>query len=276
MAFTPIDPTKAEVRTQQVDGQLQFDFYIPRGAKGEAGGFVTPTLIPPDQDLNLFISPGDYRLQSTAATLALNYPRASMGGMMRVVATGGGSPIVSQIVQPLPAQNVRGLFQRSLVSGTWSGWHFLASQIVDQTAGRAIYTWDDVNNRSQLVFGDTGIRLLNLDNGFVGSLAIRRVNSIVTITGNIQRPPGGTLNGVFLNALPVGFAPDNTAWIYQPVRHNGSGAWFSFYRKNTELSFTDSAGEADGSQVRFHSSWSTVQPWPTSLPGTASGTIPDK
>ena len=41
-----------------------------------------------------------------------------------------------------------------------SKWKNVPSQRVDTTAGRAVYVWDNVNNREQLAFGDTGYRAL--------------------------------------------------------------------------------------------------------------------
>lgn len=248
-----------------------FDFDIPQGEKGDPGGLTDGTALG-SADLNTIVASGVY-IQTSA--IGSNYPVGSPLGTLIVHRNLAGT----RIVQYFHSHNInfagRVTFMRGYVDGVWRPWTTLASQRVDQTAGRAIYTWDDVNHREQLVWGDTGLRQITADNGYVGAVNLRRVGNLVTCTATISRPPGGSLNGIFLTAVPAGFGPDVTSWVYQPVRHNSGTGWFSFYRKNTELSFVDSTGDVDGSQVRFSSSWSTLQAWPTTLPGVASGSIPN-
>ena len=274
MARTPDDPTKAQVWVDRVGNKFNFEFYFPQGPKGDAGGFVSPTLLLEGTDLNQIVSPGDYRIQSTFATLLLNFPRATMGGMLRVVATGGGSPIVHQMVLPLPAQNVRGLYQRSLVSGTWSAWQFLGSQVVDQTAGRTITTWDDVNNRSQLIYGDTGLRTIttNLLSGTCNLATLRRINNMVTFRlVTWAKDPAGIGNET-IYTLPDGFRPDQT--IFSGVGSQRGTANICQFDVGSAGSIVQQAPLLT-SGVQLNLSWFTNQPWPTTLPGTASGSIPN-
>ncbi|WKW85558.1 hypothetical protein SEA_LAKSHMI_1 [Arthrobacter phage Lakshmi] len=246
-----------------------------KGDKGDAGPFNTGTYLA-QSDLNTILTVGPYRQTlSTDATPERNYPYASSG--LLEVWSGQSATELLQKYTPYSGANAAGrMFAiRRYGSSTWSPWVHYRSSRIDQTAGRVLYEWDDVNNREQLVYGDTGFRQLTLENGYLGGLYLRRVGSMVNLSGTITRPVGGSLNGIFYSQIHIGFRPQNSNWVHHPVRHSNNAAWFSFYRKYTEYTFENSTGDNDSAQVRIDVTWMTVDPWPTALPGIAAGTIPN-
>lgn len=277
MALTPTDPTKAEIWIRGTAPNQIIDLYVPRGAKGDPGGFVEGTELGTNH-LNTIVTPGIYKQTTSANVSSANgYPFSGIVASLMVTRAR-----TQDIIQTLrPGNGVRAgatIYERASgdTGTTWSAWRVYASQRTDQSAGRAIYGWDDLNNREQLIYGDTGLRIITLENGYSGTFYLRRVGNIVNATGTVVRPPGGSFNGKFLT-IPSGFAPSTSTWVYTAVRNNGSSATFWLYRQNTDLTFTDSnaGNETDTSQTRIDVSWTTNQAWPTTLPGTASGSIPN-
>ncbi|ALY09404.1 minor tail protein [Arthrobacter phage Joann] len=246
-----------------------------KGDKGDAGGIVLGTALS-TSDLNTIITAGTYyQSDALTGTLARNYPKETIAGTLMVL-QGSTSNLVKQIFYPYNgAFQGRVFYSRQYNTNAWSGWAVHSSTRVDQTAGRAIYLWDDLNNRDQLVSGDTGVRSIPMDNGYLGSLFIRRQGYTVTLNGAVKRPPGVSINGTFLISIPDGFKPQSVAWTFFPVRHSPNPSWGTLYRKAYELVFENLTGDTDAGEARFEISWTTVQAWPTVLPGSASGTIPN-
>jgi len=276
MVFTPTDPMKAEVRVIGEAPNQSLDFYIPRGPKGDPGGYTAATSLGLS-DLNNITVPGLYRQSlSTSATPDRNYPSASSGTLE--VFEGQNSADLTQRWTPWGGVSAVGrnmFIRRRDGAGTWSTWVVYMSGRVDQTAGRAVYLWDHLNNRDQLIWGDTGWRTITLDNGFRTTLMLRRFGSTVTIRGAIACPTGtASMNGTFLTTVPTGFGPGTGTWVFYPVRSNVGSTWFTLYRKGNELAFEGSPVVADGNETRIEVSWQTTDTWPTSLPGTGT-TIPN-
>lgn len=241
----------------------------PQGVQGIAGGFVVSTNINAGTSLDTITTPGLY-LNTTANAAAAP---SNTSGHLEVIS---GASWILQRFTVLSEQRVYWMRRRDSGSA-WGPWVTYQSNRFDTAGGRALYTYDWANNRDQRIYGDTGIRNLTLDNGFVGALTLRRYNDTVSLAGAIKRPPGGSLNGTFLTSVPVGFAPASSVWTYTMVRHSGNAAGFWLYRKNTELTFIESVpgNETDAVEVRFEVSWTTTQNWPSVLPGTAIGAIPN-
>ncbi|AZS07980.1 hypothetical protein SEA_GREENHEARTS_1 [Arthrobacter phage GreenHearts] len=243
------------------------------GTKGDPGGIVLGTLITGPADLNDYKTPGVYRTTTTANIL--NLPWAFVG-TLTVWQNNNATPMFWQEYTPVTSGGAQVYWRRAFgPTQVWGPWRSYTSTRVDTTAGRAIYQWDDLNLREQLMYGDTGFRQLTLENGYLGGLYLRRWGSMVNLTGTITRPVGGSLNGIFYSQIHIGFRPQNSNWVHHPVRHSNNAAWFSFYRKYTEFTFENSTGDSDAAQVRIDVTWMTVDPWPTVLPGIASGTIPN-
>lgn len=274
MAFTPTDPTKAEVRVTGTAPNQQLDFYIPRGAKGEPGGIVLGTILG-TTDLNSITTPGTYR-QSDASgasgSLANNYPFTGSYGTLNVFGT-----TASDVVQEFHLQSynnavdARRVYRRAKSNGVWSPWRCYNSTRVDQTAGRVIYQWDDLNSREQIIYGDTGWRsIVGMSVAGVGTLHIRRVGQMVTINAvGVNSTAGASYVTIFASGQLPGFVPSITM---RSVATTAAGA----------ARILDIAGglemrlfAPEAAPYSFSIAYPTNDAWPTTLPGTASGTIPN-
>lgn len=277
MVFTPVDPTKAEVRVTQDGGQLFFDFYIPRGAKGEPGGITQPAQIAPGTDFNNITTSGLY--WSLGADLAgfTNAPSPLPAGTalsMMVVAR--SSTILDQHVTLTSTSTIAKVrMERSQITGTWGPWRATPSwTLKDDTTGRQAYFYDWQNNRSNLLYGDTGRRnISSLANGTFsggGKLTIRREGSMVDLYC-VGWMPGADGVVQLLNAsLPNGFRPSNSrSWFGV---QNGSPVLCTLAFDASTLAVVSNA--ATTHPVSFSFAFSTTDPWPTALPGSADGAIP--
>jgi hypothetical protein len=251
------------------------------GLKGDPGGWVVSGL--GDVNLNTVTTPGlYYPIQGSYITTANNYPVASTGGYVEVVRWSAGSPLyVIQTVHVRGEGAVsggigsRGFYRRvTNDSVTWSGWSYYGPQRVDTTAGRAIYQFDNLNNRDQLIYGDTGLRdITSLTTGNVGFMYIQRngynvtltarsVNAASTVSGVRTILAGGLIPGFTPNQMPRGIAYTFAGASYM-LEVLGSG----------EVRLYTAATTIDGQS--FTMNWVTNSVWPTTLPGAASGSIPN-
>lgn len=150
-----------------------------------------------------------------------------------------------------------------------------------EAAGRALYLWDSINNREQLVFGDTGWRNINSSvlAGFTGSLSIRRQNGIVTVNVQVTPATAAGENAVFAN-IPAAFRPDNPPALQfyaQGRMSNSLKACQLTIRSSGDLSartITSDWVTGDGGYL-LQASWSVNAAWPTTLPGVSLG-IPNQ
>ncbi|QYC55012.1 hypothetical protein QCN36_gp24 [Arthrobacter phage CastorTray] len=273
----PIGPSLAVGSVATVTGPAAPGTVGPKGdtgLKGDPGGLVNPALLSAGTDWNNIITSGLYYAAGADMTgMPNSAPSMAIGTNLMVQAR--NASVVTQIAWTVSNAPSQVQFQRSLVSGTWGSWRAYRNTVIDNSAGKVVYLWDETANRSQLVYGDTGVRTLTLDNGYLGTLQIRRVGHQVYLNGAIKRPPGGTINGTFLVSVPDGFKPQSVAWTFFPVRHSPTPNWGTLYRKAYELVLEGLTGDTDAGEARFEISWTTVQPWPTALPGTASGAVPN-
>lgn len=226
--------------------------------------------------LDALILPGSYfNTTTTAATLANNWPIAGVLAQVEVSQVSTSAPalggnLIQRVTPYGGAQLLRGTYVRSRVSGTWGTWRFVPVQRVDQTAGRAIYTWDDLNNREQLVYGDTGWRDVSADliNGWTGSVYLRRVGYTVELVGRLLNSTAATSSG-FLN-LASAFRPVNSIpLLARPASNTATPIYGSISAAGAVGLVTGAAFQQESvSQV-----YTTVGAWPTTLPGLAVGGI---
>lgn len=137
---------------------------------------------------------------------------------------------------------------------------------VKETAGRTVSIWDYLNNREQLIYGESGERdISTLLTGSTGRVTVSRVGSMVnlSIEGVI---PSASTSGLILN-LPVGFRPGNRKDFTMPAT-TAASAWRSTYI------FTNGGvgvwAQSTSDNYRYYISFRTVEPWPSSLPGVAA------
>jgi hypothetical protein len=243
----------------------------PTGAKGDPGGIVAATSLPANTDLNNVTTPGTYRTDSVTATTATNHPQNSLAANLIVMAN--GTSLITQVAYPLNgALASRVFFFRSYNTNAWQPWRAYSYARVDQTAGRVIYQWDDLNARDQLVYGDTGERDIRtaFGNGTFAALKLRRFGNLVFLTCVGWTPPANSTGNLLLGTLPVGFRNNNTLAIV--ATENGSTIKACTIGANT--SSIAIGGNLATAQYNFHTSWLTVDSWPTTLPGDVSTAPP--
>lgn len=274
MPTTPTDATKAQVWITGTAPNQQFEFYIPRGAKGETGGVAQ--INPGDVNLNTLTQPGIYTLAASgSATTANNYPYVGATGALSVMARDTGNARLVQVLYPNTGSTYahNTVYIRARTSGdVWQPWRVIPTQRIDNSAGRAIYTWDEANTREQLVWGDTGwrdIKALTINGWTSTSLLIRRVGSNVSLVGNITATAA---TGDHFLPLQVGFAP--TAGNYHGVASsNAVPPVFRPLGTDSVNHYVTSGGTSGTYHIQGN--FMTVSAWPTTLPGTASGAIPN-
>lgn len=155
---------------------------------------------------------------------------------------------------------------------------------VDQIAGRVVKVWDYLNNREQMVYGDTGWRSLTVPavaplEG-TGSILVRRVGSRVTMQfDSVGYTGAGTPEYMTATGfLPNGFCPDYSDNPHGLIANlNTNRFFFIGILQASRLRFSHFLVAAPGigtNALRGQISWTTTQAWPTMLPGAASGTIP--
>lgn len=143
---------------------------------------------------------------------------------------------------------------------------------VKQDAGRVITAWDYLNNREQLIYGDTGIREVTaLSKATSGKVKLSRQGNMVWLyleDVKVETIPDGNtavMNLFDAYGLPSGFRPGATYWFPAAANHSGtdrrqfavaSSGWVPIYYRaaNTDI-------------YRACFVFPTPEPWPAVLPG---------
>jgi hypothetical protein len=154
----------------------------------------------------------------------------------------------------------------------------------DESVGRRLFVWDTVNNRWQMVFGDTGWRDVSslmttpAHVQTLTSLLMRRVGNVVHLTTRGTVGTGtlaGTANGMGLINLPSGFQPNDFCSIGSGVYNYRTPTIISSASSKSAIAMQIAAGNNWGASVFDGAgSWLTSDAWPSALPGSASGSIP--
>jgi len=143
----------------------------------------------------------------------------------------------------------------------------------DESVGRRLFQWDANNARWQMTYGDTGLRdtAVTVANAWAiygGYNHIRRVGNVVSLNLWLD---SASASADTVGTIPAGFRPDRSTGqgIQAPgyltrLLQVGSGG-------NLDV---DRAGTTPGATWFVQSTWTTSDAWPTSLPGTAVGSIP--
>jgi hypothetical protein len=175
---------------------------------------------------NTITTPGVQYVSGGWATTALNWPVASLDGILESFNRGSTS-YVTQMFTPLSSTN-RVIYVRRCINGTWASWRALSSQRIDQTAGRAIYTWDDVNNREQLTYGDTGMRDITslFSDLSQGSVYLGRTGNMVSLLlSGILFSDTPTEEHSYTALIPVGFRPGTIQRLAIATSATTFGSW---------------------------------------------------
>jgi hypothetical protein len=274
MARTPTDPTKAQVWITKGLDDLDFEFYFPQGPKGDPGGFVAATSIGATS-LDDIKTPGHYRQDNgNNATLLASYPVAAAAGFLEVLQAVTPGDLIQRYTPVAGAGtgSGRAMYIRRYFNSAWGAWYGHTSSRTDQTAGRAIYQWDDLNSRDQMIYGDTGRRNLspNIPTASAGSVLLSRNGNIVNLifADFLDTSPGSSVS--WTNLIPSGFRPAN--WLYVPLVSTRTCTI-----QNGGTVAIQSPGNVTPMTTVIQGSitWRTDESWPTSLPGVAVGSIPN-
>lgn len=246
------------------------------GTKGDPGGFVLGTALDNAVDtgvgrfnLNDVLTSGIYRMTATNDNLlARNYPRNYDTGILEVFERVPGQTVI----QVWHSLNINGRikFERCYVNG-WQPWYAYSSQKVNQTVGRTISTWNDANLQDQMIYGDTGERDIAVShgNGTFAALKLRRVGSLVELTAVGWQYVAGNMLAV---SLPAGYRNNNTKQA-TALRMDTLAVLGVNIPANSGNPLVYGSPPA-GTLINFSASWLTIDNWPSSLLGSASGTIP--
>jgi hypothetical protein len=158
----------------------------------------------------------------------------------------------------------------------------------DESVGRRQFAWDTVNNRWQLVYGDTGWRV---NPGWFGAdwnestLYVRRVNNDISFYGYLTRV---TASGAVLStlaAIPSGWRDYTVGQTDYPASltaggtrymaiENYAGAGANLLSIQPPSGTTFPAAWAAADKLFLPQRWVTNDAWPATNPGSASGSIP--
>lgn len=139
--------------------------------------------------------------------------------------------------------------------------------VENSAVGRRAFAWDKGNSRRQLIYGDTGARLVTatLANGKAINMTIRRVGSRVEVS---LRQWTNTDGKAPIYVFPPGFVPAQTPLV----------GFIGYSEAPFEIAalqivagvLTQITTHADSVSAQFD--FTTNDPWPAELPGTAIGT----
>jgi len=227
------------------------------------------------QDVNTFRTPGVYRFTGSGVN-STNLPVAN-AGILQVFKVNGDQNTMQEF-RPFSGTAVRrrGYYMRSASndSTNWDAWDFVSPLRFDKTAGLALYAVDPTSQREQLVYGDTGWREVAIGNGWTGSVRVRRVGYTVEVVGTGLDGTNATSINVLLASLGPGFRPQqNIPVMGRPTSNTSPPVYGSFAASTASLQVP--VGSVFNATSGLQFSFTTVDPWPTTLPGTASGTIPN-
>lgn len=230
-------------------------------------------------DLNSIVKTGSYvQTTSSNATLARNYP-SGLSAFWALEVIQVQSNLILQratALNGIGANAGRGYWTRRLNGTTWDARAFVSNRRIDETAGRVFYDWDYVNNREQIMYGDTGWRGVTnlLLNGWgTTALLLRRVGYRVTM--NVEGFAAANSTSDIVLTLPAGFTGSGMNSSPRGLLHSAATpatTYRTFLDANVNLRVM---GATTGLPALFGElSWYTGDPWPTILPGAAVGAIP--
>lgn len=247
-----------------------------------AGGFLISASV------GVLVQGNQFRGERTGSFTSINIGGTSSRFIVTandIVSTVAGSKAIL-IQQTSTSGTVRG----NIISATGIAISITADSTatldnrVDQTAGRAIYTWDNVNNREQLAYGDTGWRDVSAVTAWTDAIfpagvvtasgypaRVRRIGYNIELHFGIDKAASGTPSAAA--AIPLGFRPVSGAAVAAIGGTSGLALFRAFHSGGTSLLVIQSTVAITGGSITI--TYSTNDPWPTALPGTAISTIPN-
>lgn len=138
--------------------------------------------------------------------------------------------------------------------------------IIDNAVGRTARAWDAANSRYQMIYGDTGQRNIGPWSGL--TVRIRRTNNIISFTAYGVISGSGDIDA---GSVPAGFRPEANQ-VISCFDATGLLRVLQIYYSPYPLRIYGVPNVP--TYLNMSGSWATSDPWPTSLPGTAVGSIP--
>ena len=143
----------------------------------------------------------------------------------------------------------------------------------DESVGRRLFQWDQNNSRWQMTFGDTGLRdtAVTVANAWAiygGYNHIRRVGNVVSLNLWLD---SASASADTVGTIPAGFRPDRTVGF--GVLAPGNLIRLLQISSAGSLDAT-TGGTTPGAAWFVQATWVTNDAWPTTLPGSAVGSIP--
>ena len=241
-----------------------------------SGGYVAKTA--------LYTATNDDRvIDCTTGTYTITLPTAaSQTGRIFVIRNSGTGTITigrtgAETIAGGTSQTLAGYGHLEVMSNG-TNWLVLRGTYTDETVGRRIFTWDTVNSRWQMTYGDTGWRdisaLLTVPaNVTILRAYLRRVSSSVffALAGSNAN---GTAQTVSLTGWTgsAGMTPTaEMSTVSASLGQTSIAATLYYYSYSPYLTWTMAANAAAHYPLL---AGSTSAAWPTALPGSAVGTIP--
>lgn len=140
------------------------------------------------------------------------------------------------------------------------------------TAGKAIYLTEPGTTAEHLIAADTGLRQLTIQAAEMSStnFRIRRYGRAVQVTGDVMST--GAVGDKILFTMPAGFtsvsyarlgiATSADGQLVRMIAMGQNGADFRILNMPAQMMY-------------FSVTFMVTDPWPSALPGTAVGTIPN-
>ena len=143
----------------------------------------------------------------------------------------------------------------------------------DESVGRRLFQWDANNSRWQKTYADTGLRdtavtVANSWTIYGGYNHIRRAGNIVSLNLWLDST---SASADTVGTIPSGFRPDRTVGF--GVLAPGNLIRVLQISSGGSLDATTS-GTTPGAAWFVQATWVTNEAWPTTLPGSAVGSIP--
>ena len=235
-----------------------------------SGGYVAKT--------SLYTATNDDRvINCTSGTYTITLPTAVSQAGREFVINNSGSGVIT--VDGASAETVAGAATQVLsgrgrlrIVSDGSNWVVIDGSYADESVGRRLFQWDANNSRWQMTYGDTGWRDVSADliNSYTGTVYTRRIGNEIHLAGNITRPPAAASNASL--TLPTGFKSIQSSehYPYFVTRSSTTGALAAITMDTTIYIY----GVDSNVYPIAGCSYLTSDAWPTTLPGTASGSIP--
>lgn len=251
----------------------------------QSAGYVAKTaLYTPTND--------DRIIDCTSGTYTVTLPTAaSQTGRTFIIRNSGTGVITigrtgSETIAGAASQALAGYgFLEVVSNGT--NWLVACGQYADETVGRRVWNWNHAYSTGggwQLTYSDTGLRVdaSMLASGWEVLSSINylsRIGSLVQYNAILQKTGTGqtVANADTIFTFPAGFRPSTehyrsiTAWqtwpTAGPTALNVASTGAAMYAIATATGLTNPV-------LYINLSFRTVDAWPASLPGSASGSIP--